>query len=213
MIDPADRVFNGLGEPLALAMVERSPASPRVLCTRFERILGDAPANHRIAGLVERLADEDKIRPVDPDASTPTYGLTQQGARSLNGYRTLPAALAPALGHVLGRDAREEPTPNAPSTSELGGTSPVGSTAGWVKDALSALPDTAPIEAPYARFTFTRDASRNRWSLDVQDHALPPDAKTGSCPLTFLYLAGARLLTQPYMPATGEVTLKGPSPV
>lgn len=213
MIDPADRVFNGLGEPLALAMVERSPASPTVLRTRFERVLGESPANHRIARLVERLADEDKIRPVDPDASTPTYGLTQQGARCLNGYRTLPATLAPALDHVLGRDPHEASPPQAPSTSELGGTSPVGSTAGWVKDALAALPDAAPIEAPYARFTFTRDASKNRWSLDVQDHALPPDAKTGSCPLTFLYLAGARLLTQPYTPATREVTLEGASPV
>lgn len=194
-------------------MVERSPASARVLCTRFERILGSPPANHRLAALVERLADEDKIRPVDPDASTPTYGLTQQGARCLNGYRTLPAALAPALEHALGSNPQDEPPTPAPSTSGLGGGSHVGSTSDWVKEALAALPDVTPIQAPYARFTFTRDASRNRWSLEVQDHALPPNAKTSSCPLTFLYLAGARLLTQPCTSATGEVTLEEPPPV
>lgn len=172
-------------------MVERSPATPTVLSTRFERLLGCPPDEDRFSKLLERLNQEDKIRPVDPDASNPTYGLTQEGARCLNSYRSLPSSLSATIPRVIGRPPSDE----APEALTL---EPVPSPAtGWVQDALHALPEKAPIQAPYARFTFTRDAARNGWSLEVQHHAPSTNGEARECPLTFLYLAGARLLTQP----------------
>lgn len=206
MDDVPELLVEGLAEGLTLRTAEREPADPNGILDRFEDLLGARPSDEAVLPVVNRLADEGLIQAPE---SVPAngYRLTQDGARRLEAYRRLPDPFKKALVEVF----RIDPTSlvdRAPPTDGSSRPRPArgnGDRAtdrgGWIEDALAVIPDDVEVRARYARVSFDRDPAAHTWTLRVERHEPGRYEGAGACPLTFLFRAATRLLTDARAPS------------
>lgn len=205
-----DRLLDVLAESFTLHHVEAEPATPSEISEKLAAALDLAPPTERVSTVLKALEADDRIRPDDAESGS-CYLLTQDGARLLHSYRTLPAPVTGALGRLLHLGGDEAPSPSASGQEPQAPSAPpdqgisrpragledVDLEEGWVGDVLDQLPIGPDVEARYARVSLDHEPGSNRWTLTVEQH--DPGAYEGAsaCPLTFLYAAATRLLYRP----------------
>lgn len=194
-------LMKGLTEGLILRTVEREPTPADAFLDRFEALLGEPPHANQVAAVLERLANEDRIR-ADGPSGQGAYRLTQAGAERLQAYRSLPDRFGAQLVELF----RIDPVPAATATiredpagvgTDLPGREPARSASsadGWVGEVLDDLPREPAIHAPYATVQLDREPAARRWTLRVEHHEPGRYERSGDCALTFLYEAARRLL-------------------
>ncbi len=201
-----DLLVHGLAEGLILRTVERAPTAPGDLMDELGRLLGRSPDRKQVFPVVHRLEDQDLLRPTDAGDHEPkVYQITQDGARRLAAYRSLPEPFKQTASELFDLPTRQRgqvdparvhpPSPPVEMTEE-----------GWVQACLAQLPDAPEIQAPFARVSLDREPRSRAWTLRVEQHEPGGYEGAQACPLTFLYAAASRLLYTG--PAAGP--LEGP---
>lgn len=194
-------VLKGLAEGLTLHAAEREGIDAQSLGDRFERLLDHRPHANQIESVLRDVQDAEYVRGSEDEGAR--FQLTQEGARRLEAYRRLPKPFKRSLVELF------RIRPNAiveevdPQTQQSGDQSETGSARadGWVQDALDRIPREVEVQAHYARVSMDRDPAARTWTLRVEQHEPGRYEGAQACPLTFLYRAATRLLSEAKGPA------------
>lgn len=194
-------VLKGLAEGLTLHAAEREGIDAPSLGDRFERLLDHRPHANQIESVLRDVQDADYVRSSGDEEDV--VQLTQEGARRLEAYRRLPQPFKRSLVELfrIRPNAIVQEVDRRPSERGSPGEADSGRAEGWVQEALEEIPGEVEVQAQYARVSMDRDPAARCWTLRVEQHEPGRYPGAEACPLTFLYRAATRLISQAKGPA------------
>lgn len=183
----ATEVLDGLLEGLVLHAIEREPSHGYGILKDLEAAMGTEPSKNRVYRVLREMEEADLVASEEVTEASRTrqvYSLTEAGTQRLESYRDLPAPFKTWLAGLFDIDgAAPRPQPAEVDREE-----------GWVQARLDELPTETSVQARHAEFSLERSPGQARWRFEVERHEPGDYEGSGSCPLTFVYLAIQRLL-------------------
>lgn len=196
----ATEVLDGLLEGLVLHAIEQEPSHGYGILKDLEGAIGTEPSKNRVYRVLREMEEADLLDSEEVTEASRTrqvYSLTEAGAQRLQGYRELPAPFKTWLSGLFDIDGAGAPEREvAPETEPAA----VDREEGWVQARLDELPAETSVQARHAEFSLERSPGQARWRFEVERHEPGDYEGSGSCPLTFVYLAIQRLLYEADQP-------------